>query len=101
MADLHPDHLMLLALARRAVEAETGPLWKNDAPEACAVHGAACDALWDELRRQLTVQDGKVPVLEHPSVKQKALARRMRRTIITTCQVAIEGALADLEYEHD
>jgi len=100
VADLHPDHLMLLALARQAVAAEEGPLWKSDVQEALAVHGDACDALWSELRRQLDVQDGKVPVLEHPSVKQKALARQMRRSIIIACQNAVEEALENLEYDH-
>ena len=99
--DLHPDHLHLLALARRAITAESGPLWKSDTEQACAVHVAACDALWDELRRQIDAQDGKIPTLEHPSVKQLRLAQRMRSAILTACTVAVEQALSDLEYYHD
>lgn len=98
MADLSPDHLHLLALARRAISANTGALWKADPEEACAIHGAACDALWDELHRQIDAQDGKVPVLEHPSVKQLRLAKQMRGAILTACTAAVEQALADLEH---
>lgn len=97
MTDLSPDHLHLLALASRAISAESGPLYKSDAEEACAIHGAACDALWDELRRQIDAQDGKIPVLEHPSVKQQRLSRQMRSTIIATCTAAVEQALSELE----
>jgi hypothetical protein len=93
--------MALLSLARCAINAEAGPLWKKDVEEAVTIYGAACDALWNELRRQLDVQDGKVPVLEHPSVQQKALAQRMRGTIITACRSAIEEALSNLEYEHE
>lgn len=100
MTDLHQDHLMLLSLARRAIEAESGYRWRTDVEDAVAIHGAACDALWGELRRQLDVQDGKVPVLKHPSVQHKELAQRMRGSIIAACQNAIEEALTNLEYEH-
>ena len=51
-----------------------------------------------EFRRVLF--RSKVPVLEHPSVKQKALARQMRRSIIIACQNAVEEALENLEYDH-
>lgn len=99
MADLSTDHLHLLALARRAISAESGQLWKSEPEEACAIHATACDALWDELRRQIDAQDGKIPVLEHPSVKQLRLAKRMRSTILTACTAAVEQALSDLEYD--
>lgn len=96
MADLHPNHLALLALARRAIDAESGPLWKQNPAEACDRHGASCDAVWDELRRQIDEQDGKVPVLEHPSVKASKLARRMRAEILATVQAAVDQALYDI-----
>lgn len=98
MTDLSPDHLHLLALARRAVDAEAGPLWRNDPEEACDRHGAACDALWDELRRQVDLQDGKVPMLEHPSVQQIVLAKRMRATILAACNAAVEQALEEVRF---
>lgn len=98
MTALTLDHLHLLELARRALDAESGPLWRSDPEEANERHGAACDALWDELRRQVDLQDGKVRVLEHPSVKQRALAKRMRGTILAACQAAIEQALDEVEF---
>lgn len=101
IADLAPSHLHLLALARAALDANHGPLWKKDPEEAMAHHGACCDALWDELRRQVDEQDGKVPVLEHPAVRQKALARRMRADIMATCKDAICHAIDNMVFEHD
>lgn len=97
MSDLHPDHMALLALARRAIDAEAGALWKTDPQEACDRHAVACDALWDELRRQIDLQDGKVPVLENQTVKARNLAKRMRREIVAACLGAIEQALDDVE----
>ncbi|AGT09087.1 hypothetical protein [Paracoccus aminophilus] len=93
-----PDHMHLLALARRALDAEPGPIWKTDPEEAVKRHGAVCNAVWDELRRQIEAQDGKVPVLEHPSVKQKALAKRMRANILAACKGAIDQALDEVEF---
>lgn len=101
MTSLSEGHMALLALARRAIEAESGPIWKTDVEEACAIHGAACSALWDELQRQIDMQDGKVPVLEHPSVKARKLAKRMRRDILAACQSAIEQALDEMDCEID
>ncbi len=94
---LHPDHMHLLALARAAIDAEQGVTWKTSPSEAVERHGAACDALWDELRRQIDLQDGKIPVIEHPSVKQKQLALRMRREIVATVNIAITEALDNMD----
>lgn len=98
MTNLSEGHMALLALARRAIEAESGPIWKTDVEEACAIHSAACSALWDELRRQIDMYDGKVPVLEHPSVKARKLAKRLRREVIATATAAIEQALSEMEF---
>ena len=97
MTDLSEDHVRLLALARRAIDAEKCKTWKTSIMEAVETHGAACDALWAELRRQIEEQDGAVPVLEHPSVARKRLAYRMRREIVATVQTAIEDALSDMD----
>jgi hypothetical protein len=86
----------LLALARRAIEAETGVTWKTTPMEAVERHGAACDALWTELRRQVDEQDGAVPVLD-PAVAKKMLAYRMRQDIVATVNAAIEDALSDMD----
>ena len=97
VADLHPSHMHLLALARAAIDAESGIKWTTSPSEAIERHGSACDALWEELRRQVAAQDGAVPVLEHPSVQQKRLALRMRREIVATVQNAITEALDDMD----
>lgn len=94
---LAPDHMQLLALARRAIEAEKGRLWTTSIMEAVEKHGAACDALWAELHRQIDLQDGKVPALEHPSVQKRKLAFRMRKEIVANVQTAIEQALDDMD----
>jgi hypothetical protein len=89
--------MRLLALAKRAVDAETGRAWTTSTMEAVERHGAACDALWQELRRQIEVQDGNVPTLEHPSVQKRKLAYRMRKDIVATVQCAVEQALDDMD----
>ena len=96
-ADISEDHMRLLALARRAIAAETGVTWKTSPMEAIERHGAACDALWAELRRQVDSQDGAVPVLDHPAVAQKKLAYRMRKEIVAVVNNAIEEALSDMD----
>jgi hypothetical protein len=98
MTALAGDHLQLLALARRVIEAETGPLWTESPIAACERHGAACDAFWSELRRQVDAQAGAVPVLEHPSVIQRKLAYRMRREIVSIVNNAIEDALDNMDF---
>lgn len=96
MTDLADDHLRILSLARAALKAaDDRALWKNT-ERGAAVHGAACDALWDELARQVDINDGKIPVLEHPSVKQVNLAKRMRSDIIAAVQNATAEALDNL-----
>lgn len=99
MTGLNPDHLHLLALARRALEANSGPLRKTDSEEAIQRHGAACDALWGELQRQVNLQDGNVPILEHPCVKHIWLATQMRATILAACRGAIKQALDEVSLE--
>ncbi len=96
MSDLSPDHTTILALAKRCFDAESGKAWKFDAAAAIEVHGAACDALWDELRRQVEIADGKIPVIEHPSVKQIAFARRMRSELIARLQDITSAAIDDI-----
>lgn len=97
MTDLHPDHLRLLSLARAALIArDNRALWKASISHAAEEHGAACDALWDEIERQVTLQDGRVPVLEHPSARHKRMLRQMRSDIVGVVQDALAGALETL-----
>ena len=97
MTDLSPDHLHLLALARAAIKArDDKTLWKRSLSEAVETHGAACDAVWDELERQVTIADGAVPVLEHPSATKVRRAAQMRGEIIAAVQHALSDVLDDL-----
>lgn len=97
MTDLHPDHLRLLSLARAALTArDNRALWKASISHAAEEHGAACDALWDEIERQVTIQDGRVPVLEHPSARHKRMLRQMRSDIVGVVQDALADALETL-----
>lgn len=97
MTAIPPDHLHLLALGRAALQArDDKTLWTRSWKEAVDTHGAACDALWDEIERQVIIADGAVPVLEHPSATQKRRARQMRGEIIAAVQHALTDALDDL-----
>jgi hypothetical protein len=97
MSELHPDHLRLLSLARAALLArDNRALWKASIRHAAEEHGAACDALWDEIERQVTVQDGRVPVLEHPAAKHKRMVLQMRSEIVAVVQDALTDALSEL-----
>ena len=97
MTDLHPDHLRLLALARAALTArDNRALWRASITHAAEEHGVACSALWDEIERQVNLQDGRVPVLEHPSVRYERMVRQMRSEIVAVVQDALTDALNSL-----
>jgi hypothetical protein len=97
MTALSPDHLHLLALARAAIKArDDKTLWKRSLREAVETHASACDAVWDELERQVTIADGAVPVLEHPSATKKRRAAQMRGEIIDAVQNALSDVLERL-----
>lgn len=95
MADaLHPDHLRLLTLAKAAFKARNDrTLWRQNIERAADEHGTACDALWDELERQVDEQDGKIPVLEHPSATKIRRARQIRAEIVNACRDAISETM--------
>ncbi|QKV17877.1 hypothetical protein [Oricola thermophila] len=48
------EHERILALAKSAFEAEKSGLWKIDPETASEIHGERCEALWQELRRQVS-----------------------------------------------
>jgi LmbE family N-acetylglucosaminyl deacetylase len=97
MTDLHPDHLRLLSLARAAIEAQDNrQLWQRNTLAAAEAHGAACEMVWDELNRQIALQDNRVPVAEMPSVTKQKMAARMRSEIVNTALAAIEEAMDEL-----
>lgn len=94
MTDLSPDHLHLLALARSALKArDNKTLWTRHWNAAVETHGAACDAVWDELERQVTIADGAVPVLEHPSATKARRSAQMRGEIVAAVQNALTDTL--------
>lgn len=97
MPDLHPDHIAILTLAKAAIQArDDRTAWRKGIAFAAEAHGVACDAVWDELERQIEVQHGRIPVLEHPKVKQQRMIANLRSEIVNTALVAIESALDDL-----
>lgn len=97
MTALSPDHLHLLALARAAIKArDDKELWNRSMRDAVAIHAAACNALWDELERQVIIADGAVPVLEHPSATKARRSAQMRGEIIAAVQHALSDVLDDL-----
>jgi hypothetical protein len=97
MVELHPDHMRLLELAQAAFQArDNRHLWRQNTMKAAEEHGFYCDALWDELGRQVGLQDGLIPVLEHPSVKARRMVADLRREIVMTALSGIEQALDDL-----
>lgn len=97
MTDLHPDHLAILALAKAAIQArDDRTAWRKGIANAAEAHGVACDAVWDELERQIELQHGRIPVLEHPSVKKLRMIANLRSEIVNTALAAIEDALADI-----
>ena len=91
------SHLSLLQLAKRAIDAERGPNWKKNPNKAIEEHGAACDAFWGELRRQVDIYDGKIPEIESVDVLKKRLSSRLRVEIVSTVLGAIEDAMNDMD----
>lgn len=97
MSDLHPDHLALLAIARAALVArDDRQNWRNNPSQAAEIHGAQCDALWDELERQVAIQDGKIPVIDHPETKRIKMIAQWRREIVSVALNAVTEALDEL-----
>lgn len=47
------DHQRILDLAHEALQRRDSPLWRMDVEKAAQHHGEACDALWEELERQI------------------------------------------------
>lgn len=99
MTALHPDHLRLLSLALAANKLrDDRKAWRDSTVHAAEAHATACNQLWEELERQLALQDGRVPVAELPIVKQRRMAAQMRSEIVEAVQGAIIDALEDLRH---
>lgn len=78
------------------ISGDDGALWRKSPELACEVHMESCNAVWDELERQVTIADGAVPVLEHPSATKVRRAAQMRGEIIDSVLHAVTDALDDL-----
>ena len=97
MADLHPDHLAILMLAKAALAArDDRTAWKKGVAHAAEIHGAACNAVWEELERQVSLQDGRIPVAEHPRVKEQRMVAQLRTEIVNVALASIEEAMSEL-----
>lgn len=97
MGEPHPDHLAILTLAKDALRArDDRTAWREGISHAAEIHGAACNAVWEELERQVCLQDGRIPAIEHPRVKQQRMIMNLRTEIVNTAMLAIESALVDL-----
>lgn len=95
---LHPDHLKLISLAQAALKArDDRTRWQANVTNAAEAHGAACEAVWDELERQVIIQDGRIPTIEHPTVRYRRMVAQMRGEIVAHCQNAVIEALDSLQ----
>ena len=96
-AEISDDLTRVLALAGAALQARDDKrLWASDPEQAGDLHGAACNALWEELERLVKNSGGKVPVLETRAQMQVRIARQMRNEILAACQNAIVETLDDI-----
>lgn len=96
---LHPDHHKLISLAQAALKArDDRARWQANGTNAAEEHGAACEAVWDELERQVTIQDGRIPTIEHPTVRYRRMVGQMRGEIVAHCQNAVFEALDALQH---
>jgi uncharacterized protein with FMN-binding domain len=97
MSDLHPDHMALLAIAKAAFAArDDRHNWRKNPDLAAENHGVHCDALWDELERQVTIQDGKIPTIDAPERKRRKQIAEWRREVVSAALNAITEALDEL-----
>src|SRR3989304_3400155 len=102
MTALAPDHLHILALARQSFKARDDKrMWSMGVELAIETHGAACEALWVELERQVWAAEGKIPVLEPPAVKARKAAKRMRSDILAAVHDAVVEALDNFPFDRD
>lgn len=82
--DQIPDDLTrLLALGRAAIVARDDAAEFARSPEKqIGHHAACCDNLWKEVERLVDLSDGKVPTLEHPALKERRIAKRIRSAVV-------------------
>lgn len=76
------DFLRVLAMAKRAIHArDDAATWARSPEKQMGHHAACCDALWHELERLVNINDGMVPVLEHPALRERRIAKEIRGRI--------------------
>lgn len=94
---IEDDHTRLLALAKAALVArDNAAQWRRSPEKAAGHHAACCDALWYELERQVIASLGEIPTLEHPTVTQRKLAKRLRSEIIAAVQTSVSETLEEI-----
>lgn len=77
------DHERILQLGRRARDLADGPSWKFNTGDAVEAHGEACEAMWDEIYRQLDNRNAeglpvvapKMPPDPRKEIKKQIIAR--------------------------
>jgi hypothetical protein len=102
-SEIADDFDRVLALALRALTArDDGEAWARAPEKQIGHHAACCDALWDELERLLQIRAGITPVLEHPALRERRIAKQIRGYIIAEIlevarerlETTIDGAFA-------
>lgn len=93
-AEIEDDLSRILALTKAALSArDDAASWRRSPEKAVGHHAACCDALWVELERLVDLSDGKVETLEHPAMRQRRIARRLRAHIVGEAIEAISERL--------
>lgn len=77
------DHERVLQLARRARDLSDGPAWQRNVEDAAEAHAEACEAVWEELYRQIDNRDAegmpvakmKMPPDPRKEIKKQIIAR--------------------------
>lgn len=83
-AEIEDDLTRVLALAKAALAArDDAAAWSRAPERQIGHHSACCDALWDELERLVDQDAGKVPTIEHPALKERRVAKRIRAQIVS------------------
>lgn len=94
LAEITDDFERLLALGKAALEArDDAAAWSRSPEKQAGHHGACCDALWRELERLIQINEGGVPVLEHPARTERRIAKQIRGNITSAILEAVEATL--------
>ena len=94
IADIDDDLTRVLALARAALAArDDAAAWCRSPELQIGHHAACCDNLWQELERLVDQANGAVPVIEHPTLKERRIAKRIRAAVVAEVLSCAEDRL--------